>query len=473
MKRVSGVKEAKIAVQLDEMKKFNLYLAVLYVLSDLLAITLALIFAYLLRSHGEEIFAWPFVNYLKFIAIFIPIWLILLSSQHLYNPRALPGGWNAFARLMVGLISGWGIMLISLYLWRSPAAQVFPRLVIVYGFILTVILSLAGRVILSILRSVFYAQKVGLTKSVIIAKSQANPFIEELKREAVHNRVVAGVVSRKPYSEELEKLNRHQPFDEVIVADLDASEKELFEILDWTEQANKNFVLVASFFSVRATNVEAGTLAGSPIMYFGRTPLEGWGRVYKRIFDLVLVIPALIILSPLYLILALAVKLTSPGPIIYKEPRINQGGRTFYVNKFRSMYTDWRTRFPNLQDWSNDEKTDRRITSFGRFSRKTNLDELPQLWNVLTGEMSLVGPRPEQPKYVEKFAQEIPDYLKRHYVKSGLTGWAQINGLRGDTSISERVKYDLYYIENWSIWFDLRIVISTFLLIFRQLGSRG
>jgi lipopolysaccharide/colanic/teichoic acid biosynthesis glycosyltransferase len=133
------------------------------------------------------------------------------------------------------------------------------------------------------------------------------------------------------------------------------------------------------------------------------------------------------------------------------------------------MYADADARFAELGGWSSDEKRDPRITFLGHILRKTNLDELPQLWDIFCGRMSVVGPRPEQPKYVEKFSHELPDYIKRHHVKSGLTGWAQVNGLRGDTSIAERVKYDLYYIQNWSILFDIRIIISTFLIVIKQI----
>ena len=137
--------------------------------------------------------------------------------------------------------------------------------------------------------------------------------------------------------------------------------------------------------------------------------------------------------------------------------------------KFRSMYCDADKRYKKFKGWSANEDQDLRITPVGKFIRKTNLDELPQLFNILVGTMSMVGPRPEQPKYVNKFSKEIPDYIKRHHVKIGLTGWAQINGLRGNTSIPERVKYDLYYIEHWSIWFDIRIILSTVLVGIRQI----
>jgi len=221
--------------------------------------------------------------------------------------------------------------------------------------------------------------------------------------------------------------------------------------------------------SVRSTNVETGILAGSPVLFFKRTPLEGWGRVFKRFFDLLAVLVLLVIALPIMLVVGIVIYIVSPGPVVFKQIRIGQDGEPFSFHKFRSMYADWQKRFPDVKDWSADEKTDPRITGIGRFIRKTNIDELPQLFDVLVGKMSLVGPRPEQPKYVEQFGKEIPKYLSRHHVKTGMTGWAQVNGLRGDTSIKDRVKYDLFYIENWSIWFDIRIIIATLIQTIRKL----
>jgi exopolysaccharide biosynthesis polyprenyl glycosylphosphotransferase len=240
----------------------------------------------------------------------------------------------------------------------------------------------------------------------------------------------------------------------------------VLQLLDWAESHFVNFAQVPTLLSVKATNIEPGNLGNSPIIYYRASPLDGWGRVFKRLLDLVIVIPALIVLSPVFLVLALLVKLSSPGPVLYSHQRVGQDGQVFTIRKFRSMYENAEHKL-NIT-WSMDDDTDPRITPIGRLLRKTNLDELPQLWDVLGGRMSLVGPRPEQPKYVEKFSQEIPEYIKRHHVKSGLTGWAQINGLRGNTPVSERVKYDLYYIEHWSIWFDLRIILSTFVYMFRR-----
>ncbi|QQG50168.1 MAG: sugar transferase [Candidatus Berkelbacteria bacterium] len=448
------------------MRKFNLQFALVTVIIDLLMLWLAMAVAYQIRSNGEELYLWSLSYYSLFVLKFLPVWLVLFIYQGLYRLRTPIKGWTAIARTTTAILSGWGVILIYLYLSRSPEALVFPRLIIAYGLGLTLLFVFIGRFLLDGFRRLLNSQGYGLIRAAVIAKDEQVDFIKTLS-QPTHGRVIQGVITAD-YLEALRGLVQNKKIDELIVALPGLDEKTILSLVDWAETNYVNFVQVQTLLSVKATNIETGSLAGTPVIFYKQSPLDGWGRIFKRAFDLVLVIPLLIIISPLYFLLALLVKLSSPGPVYYKEKRVGQDGQEFVVGKFRSMYADWRERFPNVQDWSADEATDVRITPLGRVLRKTNLDELPQLWDVLTGRMSIVGPRPEQPKYVEKFAQEIPAYVKRHHVKSGLTGWAQINGLRGNTPIPDRVKYDLYYIENWSIWFDLRIILGTVVYIFRQ-----
>ncbi len=452
------------------MKRSNIYLAGLALVFDLAAVMAGMLIAYNLRADGTQLYYWPFSLYLRFVLLTLPVWLVGFSAVGLYNARALPKGWNAMGRLVMGLILCWGGILIFLYLWRSPQAQSLPRLIIAYGVILTAIFSIFERVILTAVINSLYRSGVGSVKTIIVGSgNDKDHFIRELYEKPHHGHEVLAIFDGSESIKNLDEYADKYRVDELIIDCPKLPEIKLLSLLNWAESRGINFVLVPSVLSVRATNVEMGTLAGTPVMYFLRTPLEGWQRVYKRIFDIFFSLLALIILSPVFLILIIIQLLTTGTPIFYREPRIGQDGTTFYVHKIRSMYSDWRKKFPNAKDWSADEKTDPRITPFGRIIRKTNLDELPQLWEIFVGKMSIVGPRPEQPKYVAKFSEEVPDYLKRHHVKTGLTGWAQVNGLRGNTSISERVKYDLYYIQNWSILFDIRIILATFIMIFRQL----
>lgn len=452
------------------MRKFNLYFALLSVVVDAFMLYVAMLSAYHLRTQGAEPYLWDIGRYSLFALYFLPVWLVLLAYQGLYQLRSPLKGWMAVARIATAILSGWGVILIYLYLSRSPEALVFPRLIITYGLVLSIVFVITGRFVIDIFRRFLNRAGYGLIRTVVIARDENNQYAGSLNNPK-HGRRVVGVIT-KNFIEELTRLRQESPFSEVIVAWPDLDEKEVLKILDWAESNFVTFAQVPSLLSVRATNIQPSTLASSPIIFYNRSPLDGWGRVFKRVLDLVLVIPLMIVLAPVYLILASLVKLSSPGSVIYKEKRIGQDGREITVGKFRSMYVDWRERFPNIKDWAADEKTDVRITPIGRLIRRTNLDEIPQLWDVLMGRMSLVGPRPEQPKYVAQFAGEVPNYVKRHHVKSGLTGWAQINGLRGDTPIPERIAYDLYYIQNWSIWFDLRIIIGTILFMARQLFGR-
>ena len=177
----------------------------------------------------------------------------------------------------------------------------------------------------------------------------------------------------------------------------------------------------------------------------------------KRTFDLTISVFLLTLLTPLLLLIAVAIKLNDSDPIFYKQERVGQDEKHFNLYKFRTMRVNAETHTGPV--WARPE--DKRITRIGLFLRRTNLDELPQLWNVLLGNMSLVGPRPERPHFVKQFRDQIPRYMARHKIKSGLTGWAQIQGLRGDTSLEERIKYDLYYIENWTLMMDIEILLAT------------
>lgn len=450
------------------MKKSSIYLVTVSLLIDMAAVFSGMLIAYRLRSGGEDLFNWPFERYLQFILWLLPLWAVMFASQGLYNSKQIPRGWNALSRTLIALIAGWGMTLIILYLWRSPEAQTFPRLIIIYGIIATSLLAVTGKLLTGALVLGLYRSGRGIIQTVIIGNGENDHFADALERNRNDGRQVLARLTADNWQAKLEELRQATKFDEIFVTKATLAEGQLLDMLNWAEANNYSFTAVPSFLSVRATNVEIASLAGTPVMYFLRTPLEGWGRVYKRLLDLVLVIPALIILSPVLLLLTIIIYISSPGSVIFKQERVGQDGKRFFIHKFRSMYANWQQKFPNVQDWSADEKSDPRITRIGRFIRKTSLDELPQLLDILVGTMSIVGPRPEQPKYVEKFAQELPDYIRRHHVKSGLTGWAQVNGLRGDTSISERVKYDLFYIENWSIWFDIRIIISTFIYVIRQ-----
>lgn len=246
--------------------------------------------------------------------------------------------------------------------------------------------------------------------------------------------------------------------DEVIIALPLRKERQLINVVNKCEFEGIRFRIVPDFYRMVKNRMIVEELDDIPMVALHTEPLNLFGnRFQKRVFDIVLSSMALIILSPLFLVLAIIIKYTDKGPIFFSQMRVGANNKEFKIYKFRSMYTQSKTDSDTI--WTSSD--DSRVTKIGKFMRKTNLDELPQFWNVLKGEMSLVGPRPEREYFVEQFKEKISNYKVRHLVKSGITGWAQVNGFRGDTSISERVKYDLQYIQYWSLWFDIKILFLT------------
>jgi exopolysaccharide biosynthesis polyprenyl glycosylphosphotransferase len=223
------------------------------------------------------------------------------------------------------------------------------------------------------------------------------------------------------------------------------------------EQSYIDFHLVPDLFRILTSDLEVRHLEGIPIMGLGQWPLDQAGaRMVKRLFDIAFSFSALVLTAPVLLLAALAVKFSSPGPILYRQERCGEKGRSFQMLKLRTMIADAEQNGPG---WTTPD--DPRRTRVGGLLRKWNIDELPQFWNVLAGHMSVVGPRPERPHYVEQFKNEIERYMRRHVHKPGITGWAQVHGLRGDTSIEERITYDLFYLENWSLGLDIKIILKT------------
>jgi exopolysaccharide biosynthesis polyprenyl glycosylphosphotransferase len=232
-----------------------------------------------------------------------------------------------------------------------------------------------------------------------------------------------------------------------------------------TVRAGADCMMLADVLGMMANRLKLEELFGMPVLSIAPPPLAFWRhRLAKRLMDTVLSAAGIILLSPVLIVLAVLVKMSSPGPVFYRQERVGRGGKTFPVMKFRSMRMDAEKHTGPV--WA--VKDDPRRTKIGTFLRRTSLDELPQIFNILMGQMSVVGPRPERPHFTEKFGREVPRYLERHAVKPGLTGWAAVNGLRGDTSVEERTKYDLYYIENWSVWLDVKIIFRTAMEVFHH-----
>ena len=345
-----------------------------------------------------------------------------------------------------------------------------------YAWGLSVLMLTAGRVVVGSVQKATQARGIGADRVLIVGTGEVGRMIlqkiiqqPELGYRVVgfigtngNPRTVMGMpVLGRPA--DIPRVVDEQKVDEVIIALPEASHQEIVNLVALCEREKVGIKVFPDVFQIMASEISIGDLGGLPLLTVRDVAMRGWRLAAKRLMDIVGATVGLILLSPLMILTAIAIKLESPGPVFYVQERMGLDARPFKMLKFRSMYVDAEKDGPG---WT--RPGDPRVTRVGRIIRKYSIDELPQLINVLMGDMSLVGPRPERPVYVEQFRQSIPRYMERHREKAGLTGWAQIHGLRGDTSIAERTKYDLWYIENWSLWLDIKIIIRTIFRIFRD-----
>ena len=283
----------------------------------------------------------------------------------------------------------------------------------------------------------------------------------------------AGCLSKKylgkvliPDYECLSEYISHHDIDQVWIALPHTEEAKIRGVINVLEGANVEIRYVPDIFEYQLMHHSLAEMAGVPVVNISYSAIDGANRVVKLMEDYLMAFLLLVLTSPVMLLIAGGVKLSSPGKILYRQRRVGWNGKEFTMFKFRSMPPEAEKETGPV--WASQQ--DDRPTHFGSFLRKTSLDELPQLFNVLRGEMSLIGPRPERPMFVEKFKDEVPHYMKKHLVKAGMTGWAQVHGWRGNTCLHARIEHDLYYIENWSLWLDIKIVVMT---VFRGLINKN
>jgi len=319
---------------------------------------------------------------------------------------------------------------------------------------------------------------------VLVGATEAGAKILEATRERPYMGLrVKGYIST-PYDqvhyEGLARLNgldhyienlQQDPPDQLWIALPMVAEQDIHRLMEATSNLPTQIRLVPDFFGYELINHRGGSVAGVPIITLRGSRVEGHAQVAKAIEDRLLALLFLIVLSPLMLLIALAVKLTSPGPVLFRQKRNGLGGREITVLKFRSMRVHQEQPGTVTQATPNDD----RVTRIGRFLRRSSLDELPQLFNVLTGSMSIVGPRPHAIEHNQAFAEQLKDYMQRHGMKPGITGLAQVNGFRGRTDtldkIKKRVEHDIEYMQHWNIWLDLKIIMLTPLVLFRKTNA--
>jgi Undecaprenyl-phosphate glucose phosphotransferase len=370
----------------------------------------------LLRSHG--------VAMLLFIA------LTYLFSEYRYSRAVM---------LYFGVLGGALLVFFRLSL-RNGLRSVRKK-----GYnIRSVLIAGEGPAVETLIQRIDKFPELGLRVSGLVTYEKSQ--IQEIrgKKTLGHFDKIAEIIKQTGADQLLISLPRNQY-------------PELDRILNLLKDETIDLQLIPDIHEYVTLGCEVEDFDGLPIVNLNDSPLDGWGGTLKRATDLLLSLLALLIVWPIMLVIAIAVKLTSNGPVFYAQERMGLDGRTFKMLKFRSMRLDAEAKTGAV--WAS--VSDDRRTPIGSLLRSTSLDELPQLWNVLMGDMSLVGPRPERPVFVSQFRSEIPHYMLRHKVKAGITGWAQVNGWRGNTSLDRRIECDLYYIRNWSYGLDIKILFLT------------
>lgn len=454
--------------------KIEIILPLLTVLSDAFSVIASFILSYWLRFYSPFADLFPpekgipeIGGYIFFILATIPVWVLTFQSFKMYRLNRVTFVFDEFFQIVKCISIGILITLGILFFFRD-----FPysRIVFIMIWIISVILVTVGRYFLLKIEKTVYNTGKGLKNVAVIGvNDMAAKIYEKLSRDTFTGFLVLGYFSKTGNElmhggklhlgtyDDLPSKIRELDITRLFVSLSPAEHDDLYSMLKKCEGINVEFLLVPDYTELVTSRLKVIEIDGFPFMRVKSMPLNVWNRIVKRIFDIMFSLAFLFIFSPVLITISLIVKLTSPGPPFYKQERVGLDGKKFLMLKFRSMKIDAEKDGPQYA-----KKDDDRYTKIGRFIRKYSLDELPQYINVLKGEMSVVGPRPEREYFINIMKDSISKYLERHRVKCGVTGWAQVNGLRGaDTSMQERIDYDIYYIENWSLAFDIKIIAKT------------
>jgi len=452
----------------DNQKYFNR----LHILIDAAVIAASYWFAWFLKFETgifESVRSLSFQYYMTALLLIVPMYLILYSAFNLYTPKRVQGRRLELANIVKANTLGLFILIGILYLLKIID---FSRSMLVIFFFVNIAVEetvrMTIRIVLRDMRRKGLNQKhivlVGYSRAAeeYIDRILANPQWGYTVRGILDDSVEAGTDYRGikvlGRIDNLMIILPQNRLDEIAITLGLNDYSRLEEIVALCEKSGVHTKFIPDYNNIIPTKPYTEDLLGLPVINIRYVPLSNtFPSLVKRTMDIFGSIAAIVLFSPVMLLCAALVKLTSPGPVLYKQVRVGLHNRNFEMFKFRSMEVQ-----PEAEEkkaWT--VKNDPRVTGIGKFMRRTSLDELPQLFNILKGDMSLVGPRPERPFFVEKFREEIPRYMVKHQVRPGLTGWAQVNGYRGDTSIRKRIEYDLYYIENWTLGLDIKILFLT------------
>lgn len=441
---------------------------------DMVAVVAGLLVGYWVRFHAELIppqGGWEGEDYIRQFPWALGLWLVALylTGNYQNHPKVIT--YNRSRRLLKASLLAIVLIIAKNYFMRDRdlARILYPIIVV------TVTASLlACRMLLQLAIIEYYKRHRAAPRSRVLIIGLGPTALRLAARIRMHPEYayeLAGFISANGGRtgqriggvpvlgriEDLREVLRTHSIQDVFIAGAEMARESILELFLEEELASVRAHVIPSLAEMLRSRIFYDEIAGVPTYHILESPLTRYNIALKRAFDVAVSAVALLALSPVMAAIAVAVRRSSPGPAIYRQKRLSLQGTEFTLYKFRTMPVHAERDGPG---WGSQD--DPRATRTGRFLRRWNLDELPQLWNVLRGDMSLVGPRPERRIYVDHFKERIPLYMTRHKVRTGMTGWAQVHGLRGDTSIAQRLRYDLYYIENWSLWLDMKIILMTF-----------
>ena len=454
------------------------------VLLDICFVATAVLVAYWVRFESGWLEALalhkggtpPLADYFRLIPPMAIVWLMTLKTLKLYRPESnatLSAFWALCKTTCLSLIA----TLAALFFFYHHDA--YSRWVMLLASVLSLVGLFLGRLVVHRFRQAVHSQGVGVNRLAVVGADDARTekFIDSLNAKSDSGHACIGIITGSDTSEDpgarslgrsedvLELVRVHR-LDTLFIVSPTVPNETLLQILHACEGIPLQINVLPELPEFIGDGTTITFFQDVPILRLRETPIQGIQGILKRLIDISFSLGGLVVLSPLMVVIGVAIRLNSPGRAIFCQERVGRGGRRFKIYKFRSMRVDAEERLGHV--WA--ENDDPRQTSLGKFLRRWSLDELPQFFNVLKGDMSLVGPRPEMSGLIETFSESIPHYLARHRVKSGMTGWAQVNGFRGNTSLETRIAYDRYYIENWSLALDIKIILKTLWAI--QKGTR-
>ncbi len=415
-------------------------------------------------------------QYLSALVLTGLLTLLIFNRFDLYQPKRTKSLWGETGDILRAVVITW----LVLYAITNITQPLRPSRILMGSLLLAwMVFAPASRLLARLVLRFARQHSVNLRSAAIVGtgriaqklfhRLQANSWTGIEPWYFIGDQPTQSRLLGKPVHSRFDNIDdiyRHHPVDFVFVALSGSDHSRTEEILSQLAKTNADVSLVPDLLGFHFLRFDVSQLENLPIISLTHTPQSGWNSLLKRAFDIAVSSICLAVMAVPMLLIALAIKLTSAGPVFYRQTRTSLGGTPFKILKFRTMVDNAEQDTGPV--WAIPD--DPRVTPLGRFLRRTSLDELPQLINVLLGQMSMVGPRPERPELVERFRRQVPRYMLRQQVKAGLTGWAQVCGLRGHTSLRKRVQYDVYYIMNWSFGLDLRILLVT---PFRGLLSRN